>query len=278
MPPVSHQQTFRKKPYSHIERDKRRSEAFAKRKQQPVQNENVIVSSPLLFQSTPCKQSSDQQSDEENEHLCSISDGSMTPDQNGENVNGTNDTGLADTRTEEDEEKTRELIREVSNSLCGAFNKIEGCFDVVNNVTTSGGSGGASGGGSADENVLSEAEEAGFDLRDIKTKVGEVMDRRLQMKLRDVNQNTCFTKVVLDTRGNDREVLICGTDDMIVSFDCIQRITTNWSVKKGTRKYFGPNDAAWEEPPLNDDNYRYFREKATRNLTILSAVVRLYLG
>ena len=73
------------------------------------------------------------------------------------------------------------------------------------------------------------AESAGYDLDEIKQKVGEVTDRYEQKFLLDRRGNNTLVNSVLD-KHHGNEKLICKSDDFLFIFDCKLQQTSKWFI------------------------------------------------
>lgn len=134
-----------------------------------------------------------------------------------------------------------------------------------------------------EEQVADDAVKAGFNLSDIRATVAKQVDRRRQRSLRDPRRNVRLSNVVLDTRGADREELLCDSEDFVLQFDCHRKRLVNWYIKDGLqdreRGYIIDQEhclGRW--PMVRDDEFVDEKRQIQRLLCILAAMVRVYLG
>lgn len=123
------------------------------------------------------------------------------------------------------------------------------------------------------------ATEVGYDIQEIKTYVGEIMNKSLQNRLRDTRRNTGFRKVVCDGNGE----LLCDSDDVIFVIGETGRIRT-WFFKQEERERLTEEEWAWQaslrtmEPVDRGPSRDQCQETETQDLPVVMDLVRYYLG
>jgi hypothetical protein len=258
-----------------VRRDKERADQHKKQKEQNQASDTR--SSPVLFQPTPDKLYFETSS------ACDP----VLP------------THLQ--HTFDDMGHARELCARESHDQLEAYNSTSAA-PVINHVTEpvsamecdvnnagllsvqcESGEGGGAQPLSGEDKLVRDAEAAGFSLLDIRDAVSKVFDKRRQQCLRDPDRNMRLTKVVLDKRGNNREELICESDDFVLQFDCQQRYLVSWYLKDGKRWQergytLDLEDCLHRWPALTDDHYQQEQRLALKLVHTLAAVVRVYLG
>ena len=124
------------------------------------------------------------------------------------------------------------------------------------------------------------AVDATFDLCDVKTKVGSIMNVSKQTLLRDRSRNRDFVKVAADTDGG-QERLLMRTDDFVFVYDGDTKSYVNWFIigARYTRNVSQNRLLSKIEhaPEVDVTQYRMFH-RYQMDMLILSALVRAYLG
>jgi len=281
---------YRRKPPSQLRRDKERIEQYRTRKQQQQQQQQQSKASdseksPVLFQPTPDKLYFESPVDldtaltpqQQHAEAC-VSQASMKPARATHATTVFNSEGYTPVNTH---------VNELDAMECGHSVNIGQRSSNDENQSDNNSDFGACGGGArsmpTEDQLADEAEQAGFSLTHIQDAVGEVFDKRRQRSLRDPDRNLKLTKVVLDKRGNNREELICESDDYVLQFDCQQQQLVNWYIKDGKRYrergyVIDQEDCLMRWPNVPADHYLKEQRQAHRSLQILAAVVRVYLG
>ena len=122
------------------------------------------------------------------------------------------------------------------------------------------------------------ARDAGFDVDDIKTKVGSVFDRKIQASLRDKSNNRDFHRIVVD---DDSDCFVCQSDDFVFMFerktgDCVKWFIINHHAKRTeTEIAILSNIKQWQT--VERRSYPVCNRIST-DLGIVSAFVRSILG
>ena len=120
----------------------------------------------------------------------------------------------------------------------------------------------------------------------IKDYVAEVTERSLQRRLRDVNRNIDFRKVVVkETPGHPLQ-LICESDDVVLAYNLegYGRLgQCYWFFKRDDKMKMLQQDidvigSLAALPSIRNNQYRGLREAALGKLRMLAEVVRFYLG
>ena len=82
------------------------------------------------------------------------------------------------------------------------------------------------------ESLVRRADSIGMCLEEVKLRVAELKDKKLQTSLRNKNKNVCVQKVVLDVRWG-RRWLLAESDDVVFVYDCIAGRLRSWFIKRG---------------------------------------------
>ena len=131
--------------------------------------------------------------------------------------------------------------------------------------------------------AVEQACRAGFEPADIESKLSEVVDEARRAQLRSQSRNLAARKVVLDTRY-DRERLMCGSDDLLILYDCKREAMLDWLVRKDDERqrltHF-EEDAqnclkVWS--PVSGEKYQPTCAMLSSNTAILSSAIRRVLG
>ena len=132
------------------------------------------------------------------------------------------------------------------------------------------------------------AVEEGFSLVEIKERVGSIMNRSLQERLRNKQRNVNFRKFVADTKNDER--LICESDEVVIvnrkptGGGCDDVYIEHWFVKQNYRNLL-PDENAFMTTLIDQTTSDRStpqclqqRSAARRQLASLMGAMQFYLG